>query len=193
MYCSNINHETIGQKTEKMDVQIDRPEKINATQMSDLTMDSALNCTVNIPSDDDDSTRMSAASVSTSKTSTTSNTTGTTRSYPTDISGYKLIGPPANLTSKWWNNFLIFHPNHRDKSQIAKCRHCGKEVNYKNGSSGLKTHTMTHKHEIESIKVQFQNERNRKKRKFTNKLGATKHKSPEHRERYFRCYCGLGC
>ena len=94
-----------------------------------------------------------------------------------------MIGPPANLTSKWWNNFLIFHPNHRDKSQIAKCRHCGKEVNYKNGSSGLKTHTMTHKHEIESIKVQFQNERNRKKRKFTNKLGATKKKSPEHRER----------
>ena len=101
MYCSNINHETIGQNTDKMDVQIDRPKKINATQMSDLTMDSALNCTVNIPSDDDDSTRMSAASVSTSKTSTTSNTTGTTRSYPTDISGYTLIGPPANLTSKW--------------------------------------------------------------------------------------------
>ena len=93
MYCSNINHEIIGQNTDKMDVQIDRPEKSNATQISDLTMDSALNCTVNIRSDDDDSTRMSVVSISTSKTSTTSNTTGTTRSYPTDISGYKLTPP----------------------------------------------------------------------------------------------------
>ena len=83
-----------------MDVQIDRPEKIDATHMSDLMMDSTLNCTVNIHSNDDDSTRMSAASVLTSKTSTTSNTTVITRSYPTDIGGYKLIGTPVNLTSK---------------------------------------------------------------------------------------------
>ena len=182
MYCSKTNYEIIGQNTDKMDVQIDRPEKINSTQLSDLTIDSALNLTVNLPSDDDDSTRMSATSVSTSKTSTTHNTTGTTRSYPTDMSGYELIGSPANLTSKWWTSFLTFHPNHRDKSQITRCRHCGKEVNYKNGPSGLKTHTMTHKHEIESIKVQFQNERNRKKRKFINKLGSTKKKSLEHRD-----------
>ena len=111
------------------------------------------------------------------------NTTGTTGSCTTtEISRYKLIAPPENLTSSWWNHFQIFHYKHTNKLHIAKCRHCGKEVNYKNGSTGLKTHALTHKNHNESIKVQLQSERNKKKRKFQKKLGAKNKKSPEDKE-----------
>ena len=110
-------------------------------------------------------------SVSTNKTSTTINTTGTTGSCTTkEISGYKLIGPPANLTSGWWKYFKIFHRKHTNNFRIAKFRHCGKEMNYKNVSTGLKTHALTHKNRIEIINVQLQSERDKKKRKFQKNL-----------------------
>ena len=55
---------------------------------------------------DDESTRMIGTSVSTNKSSTTMTTTGTTRSCTTtEISRYKLIAPPANLTFDWWKHF----------------------------------------------------------------------------------------
>ena len=82
-----------------MEVQVDIPTNNNATQMSDLTLDLVLNSPIDIPIDDYESTRMSDTSVSTKKTSTTTNTTGTIGSCTTtEISGYKLILPPANLT-----------------------------------------------------------------------------------------------
>ena len=110
-----------------MEVQVDTPTKNNATQMSDLTLDSVLNSPIYIAIDDNESTRMSGTSVSKNKTSTTTNTTGTTGSCtPTEISGYKLIVPPANLTSGWWKNFQIFHPKQTNNFCIAKCRHYGK-------------------------------------------------------------------
>ena len=94
------------------------------------------------------------------------NTTGTTGSCTTtEISGYKLIAPPEHLTYGWWKNFQIFDRKHINKLHSAKCRQCGKEVNYKNGSTVLKTHVITHKNKIEIIKVQMQKERNKKNRK----------------------------
>ena len=71
-----------------MEVQVDSPTRNNATHISDLTFDSVLNSTMDIPSDDNESTRMSSTSVSTNKTPTTMNNTGTTRSCTTtEISG----------------------------------------------------------------------------------------------------------
>ena len=97
-----------------MEVQVDLPTKNNANQMSDLTLDTVLNIPIYIPSDDDESTRMISTSVSINKTSTTMNTTRTTGSYTTiEISGCKLIAPPENLISGWWNHFHIFHRNIR--------------------------------------------------------------------------------
>ena len=110
-----------------MEVQVDSPTKNNATQMSDLTLDLVLNSTIDIHSDDNESTRMSVTSVSKNKTSTTTNTTGTTVSCtPAEISGYRLIVPPENLTYGWWKNFHIFHGKQTNKFFIAKCRHYGK-------------------------------------------------------------------
>ena len=110
-----------------MEVQVDSPTKNNATQMSDLTLDSVLNSPIDINSDDDESTRMSGAYVSKNKTSINTNTTGTTGACTTtEISGYKLIAPLENLTSGWWKHFQIFHLKHTNKLHIAKCRHCGK-------------------------------------------------------------------
>ena len=43
-------------------------------------------------------------------------------------------------------------------------------MSYKNGSMGLKTHALDHKNKIETIKVKFKIERNKKKRKFQKKL-----------------------
>ena len=42
---------------------------------------------------------------------------------------------------------------------------------------------MTHKNKIEIIKVHLQSERNKKKRKFQKKVGATNKKSPEDKEK----------
>ena len=145
--------------------------------MSDLILDSVLKISIDIPSDDHKSTKISSTSVSTNKTLTTKNTTGKTGSCTTtEISGYKLIAPPENLTSGWWKHFHIFHRKHTNKLHIAKFRHCGKEVKYKNGSTGLKTHDLNHKNKIEIIKVQLQSERNKKRRKFLKKIGATNKK-----------------
>ena len=78
-----------------MEVQVDSPTKNNATQMSDITLDSVLNSPIYIPSDDNESTGMSGTSVSKNKKSTNTNTAGTTGSCTTtEISGYKLIVPP---------------------------------------------------------------------------------------------------
>ena len=154
-----------------MEVQVDFPAKNNATQMSDLTLDSVLNITIDINIDDDESTRMSGTYVSKNKKSTTTNTTGTTGSCTTtEISGYKLIAPPENVTSGWWKHFQIFHRKYTKKLHISKCRHCGKELSYNNGSTGLKTHDSTHKNNIEMIKVQLQSERNNKEIKFQKNL-----------------------
>ena len=110
-----------------MEVQVDSPTRNNATQISDLILDSVLNSPIYIPSGDDELMIMSGTSVSTNKKSTTINTTGTTGSCTsTEISGYNLIAPPANLTSCWWKHFQIFHRKHTNKLHIAKCRHCGK-------------------------------------------------------------------
>ena len=99
------------------------------------------------------------------------NTTGTTGSCTnTEISGCKLILPPESLTSGWLKHFQIFHLKHTNKLRIEKCRHCVKKVNYKNGSTVLNTHALTHKNKIEIIKVQLQSERNEKKRKFQKNL-----------------------
>ena len=71
-----------------MEVQVDSPTRNNATHISYLTFDSVLNSTIDIPSDDNESTRMSSTSVSTNKTPTTMNNTGTTGSCTTtEISG----------------------------------------------------------------------------------------------------------
>ena len=63
-----------------MEVQVDSPKNNNTTQMSDLILDSVLKISIDIPSDDYESRRMSGTSVSKNKTSTTTNTTGTTGS-----------------------------------------------------------------------------------------------------------------
>ena len=57
-------------------------------------------------------------------------------------------------------------------------------MNYKNVSTGLKTHVMTHKNKIEIIKVQLQSNRNEKKIKIQKKLGASNKNSPEYKEQY---------
>ena len=112
-----------------MEVQVDIPKKNNGTQMPDLTLDSVLNSPIDIPSDDYESARMIGTYISTNKTSTITNSTGTTGSCTTtEISGYKLIAPTENLKYVWWNHFQIFHRKHTNKLHVAKCRHCGKEV-----------------------------------------------------------------
>ena len=114
-------------QVEKTEVQLDIPKRNNATQMSDLTLDSLLNSPIDIPSDNGESTRMSGTSISTNKISTTTNATGKTASCTTiEISGYKLIAPIANLISGWWKHFQISHRKHTNKLHISKCRHCGK-------------------------------------------------------------------
>ena len=81
-------------------MQVDRRTKKNATQMSDLTLDLVLNSPIYIPIDDDEWTRINGTSLSTNILSTTTNTTKTTWSCTTtEISGHKLIAPPANVTS----------------------------------------------------------------------------------------------
>ena len=76
---------------------------------------------------------MSATSVSINKTTTTTNITGTTGSCTiTEVSGYKLISPPANLTSGWWKHFHIFHCKHTNNFHNENSRRCEKEVNYNN-------------------------------------------------------------
>ena len=52
-----------------MEVKVDSPTHNNATQMSYLTLDLVLNSKIYIPSDDDESARMSETSASTNKTS----------------------------------------------------------------------------------------------------------------------------
>ena len=129
-----------------MEVQVDIPTKNNATQISDLTFDLVFNIKIYISSDDDESMIISDTYVSTNKTSTTTNNTGKTGSCTTtEISGNKFIAPPRHLTSGWWKHFQIFHRKHTIKLHISKFRHCGKELNYNNGSAGLKTHVMDHK------------------------------------------------
>ena len=96
-----------------MEVQVGSLTKNNATQMSDLIVDSGLNYPIDIHSDNDESIRMSYTSILKTKTSTTKKTTGTTGSCTTtDITKYKLIAAPTNLTSSdWWKQFQIFHRN----------------------------------------------------------------------------------
>ena len=66
-----------------MEVQVDSPINNSANQMSDLTSDSVLKVSIDIPSDDDEPLRMTGTSVSILKTSTTTNTSGTTFSCTT--------------------------------------------------------------------------------------------------------------
>lgn len=113
-----------------MEVQADNFIKSNSTQMSNLTLDSPLNCPIDIPSDDEESTGMSDTSVSTNKTLMAKNTTSwTTWLYTaSEISRHKLVVSPANLISDWWKNFQIFHCKHINKLYIVRCRYCRKKV-----------------------------------------------------------------
>ena len=114
---------------------------------------------------------MSGTSVSTNKTSTNMNTTGKIWSCTTtEKDGYKLFAPPENLTSGLWKNFQIIRSKNTNKFHIENCRHCGKEVKYKNGSTWLKTHALNHKNKIEINRVQLQSDRNKCKRKFQKKM-----------------------
>ena len=62
---------------------------------------------------------------------------------------YHLNPQAANKTSKWWKYYLLYDKNeHKEKMNMAKCRvvGCAENVDFKNGSNGLKSHIIRHKH-----------------------------------------------
>jgi hypothetical protein len=49
---------------------------------------------------------------------------------------------PTGKSSQYWEYYLLYHQNHRDKQHLAKCRvvGCSKDLNFKKGLNGLKSH-----------------------------------------------------
>ena len=59
---------------------------------------------------------------------------------------YQLIKPTGKI-SKFWDYYLVYHPKHKDKKDIAVCKdpHCRIEINISKGTAGLGRH-LQHRH-----------------------------------------------
>jgi hypothetical protein len=62
---------------------------------------------------------------------------------PAPLLVVKLVAPPRSFQALCWRHFQLYNLRcHPDKKNVARCKHCAKDVKYgdRSGSSGLKRH-----------------------------------------------------